>query len=431
MRSAHAPTLAPRLQVLALVLLFTLAAASLCLAALGGCDVSKAEASGAALERPAPEIRVLIAARTDQVRIEATLPPMLGGNPVGGAVRLALPDVPISVTLGPSGWYIGNQTFPRGTLTLTPAEEGSLRIDNKAYRGLLRLVPRETDPRRFDVVNDVDLESYLMGVLPSELPIWFDPVTYEAQAVVARTYALWEMKTAGHSRGHFDVYADDSSQVYGGMNAENDKGRSGVRNTRGQVVVHDTTAGPRIFKAYFHSTSGGATLGVESAFNEPASLSLSAQSLEGLSSSSKFNTWDPIVISKEEMTRRVKAWGERRGHSIRRINKVHRLEIVATNQFGRPTRFEVEDTRGNRYSLIPEEMRWALNTGLKPGDSRIHSGWFKPINNDTNIVLSEGRGWGHGVGMCQFSADAMARQGRDHVEIVTASYPGTSVVRAY
>ena len=53
------------------------------------------------------------------------------------------------------------------------------------------------------------------------------------------------------------------------------------------------------------------------------------------------------------------------------------------------------------------------------------------MNNRNNIVLTEGRGWGHGVGMCQFTADAWAKQGKNHVEIVTASYPGTSVVRAY
>lgn len=427
------PIFLPRLRLCLLVLLFGVAAASLCMAALGGCDVSSAVAADDAVpqDQPAPLVRVLIISDAEQVKLDASNPPILSGEALG-AVQLALPDrVPVSVTRVPEGWRIGDRSFPGGTLVLTPAEEGTLKVDRKRYRGTLRLVPRKGDPRKFDVVNDLDMESYLLGVLPSELPLWFHPTTYEAQAVVARTYALWEIKTAGAARGHYDVHTDDRSQVYDGMDAENENGRRGVQNTRGQVVVHETEAGPRIFKAYFHSTSGGATLGVESAFNEPAIKALSAQSLDDLSSASRFHEWDPVVLTKDEFSRRMKAWGERRGHPIKKLGRAHRLEIASTNEFGRPTRFEVIDTRGNRYSLIPEEMRWALNTDLATGDARVHSGYFKPVNNDTNIVISEGRGWGHGVGMCQFTADAWAKQGKDHVAIVTASYPGTSVVRAY
>ena len=419
------------LRICLLVLVFGAAATTLGAAALGGCDVSaQARAGEVPREQPAPLVRVLVAGDVEQVRLEATTPPMLVGDSLG-ALWLGLPERPVAVTRSDDGWRIGDRLFPAGVLTITPAEEGTLSLNRVHYRGSLRLVPRKGNPRRFDVVNDVDLESYLLGVLPSELPVWFQPTTYEAQAVVARTYALWEIKTAGPGRGHFDVFTDDRSQVYGGMDAESDKGRRGVRNTRGQVVVHETAAGPRIFKAYFHSTSGGVTLGVESAFNEPASKALSAQSLDDLSSASKFHRWDPVVLSKEELTRRVKGWGERRGHAIKRIGRVHELHVAATNEFGRPTRFEIVDTRQNRYSLIPEEMRWALNHDLKDGDKPILSGWFKPINNDTNIVISEGRGWGHGVGMCQFTAEAWAKMGKDHIEVVTLSYPGSSVVRAY
>ena len=268
-----------------------------------------------------------------------------------------------------------------------------------------------------------------MGVLPAELPPTWRAETYEAQAVVARTYAIWELKTEGPGRGHFDVYDDDKSQVYGGMSAESEKSRRAVKATSGQVVVHQTPAGPRIFKAYFHSTSGGATLGVESAFNEPPVRALSAQSLGEASKESKLYEWPPVVLTKPEVTRRMKLWGERRGHPIKKIDRVDRLEIAAKNEFGRPTRFEVVDARGNRYSLIPEEVRWALNTGAE--GTTVYSGYFEPINNATNIVIGNGRGWGHGVGMCQFTAEAWASQGKDHVEIVTASYPGTTVVRAY
>lgn len=420
------------LRICGMLALFALAtSATLFFGILGGGDASSARASDPEPGAVAPLIRVLLANRVDEARIEASLPPTLSGEALGEVIRLALPEESVSVSLSGAGWHIGNRTFPRGTLIFTPLEDGSVRLNSKRYRGKLRFVPRNENEREFDVINDLDIESYLMGVLPSELPIWFHMTTYEAQAVVARTYALWELKTAGPGRLSFDVYDDDRSQVYGGMDVESSTGRRAVAATRGQVVVHETDIGLRIFKAYFHSTSGGVTLGVESAFNEPAIKALSAQSLDDLSKASRFFRWDPMLISKEEMTTRMKGWGERRGHPIKNIGTVNRLEIASSNEFGRPTRFEVIDARGNRYSLIPEEIRWALNTGLKQGDARIHSGFFTPINNDTNIVISDGRGWGHGVGMCQFTADAWARSGKDHVEIVTLSYPGAQVVRAY
>ena len=367
------------------------------------------------------------------VTLSASRPPTLEGPSLGGPVRLNLPDVPVALSLAPDGWRLGNQTFPRGPLTLRAGDESAangLGVNGRRYRGRLRLLPRGDDPVRFDVVNDLDLEDYLMGLLPRELPAEWHAAAFRAQAVVARTYAIWELKTAGSTRGYFDVYDDDKSQVYGGLDAEIAKSRAAVAATRGQVVVHDTPAGPRIFKAYFFSTCGGVTLGVDHAFNEPPLQALSAQNLGDSCKDSKYYRWPPVVLTKGEMTRRVRLWGKSRGHSVATIATIDRLEIAEKNEFGRPTRFELVDVKGNRYSLIPEEIRWCINTDATPGTG-VYSGFFTPINNATNIVISDGRGWGHGVGMCQFGAEHWAAEGKDHVEIVRMSYPGTQVVRAY
>ena len=176
--------------------------------------------------------------------------------------------------------------------------------------------------------------------------------------------------------------------------------------------------------------AGGVTLGVDAAFNERPIRALSAQSLGDLSSASRYHQWEPVVVTKKELTRRLSLWGRNRRHPVANMARIDRLEVVDRNQFGRPTRFEVIDLRGSRYSLIPEEIRWAINTDA-PEAERVRSGYFTPIINAENIILSDGRGWGHGVGMCQFSAEAMAKQGKGFVEIVTRSYPGTRVVRAY
>ena len=413
---------------LVLTIGLALAGATLALTTLGGCQTSAATAAEAPSGVPVPAVRVLLVNNGTSATILGTKPPVLEGPGQASAVRLNLPDEAVAVSLSSTGWRIGDQTFGRGELTLTPTQDGSLAINGKKYRGRLRFVPRSGNA--FDVVNDLDMESYLMGVLPKELPPTCNPTTYEAQAVVARTYAIFELKTAGPSRGHFDLYDDDKSQVYGGMDAETPKSQNAVRATRGQVVVHETPKGPRIFKAYFHSTSGGVTLGNDAAFNEPPIDALSAQDLGELGKASSRHNWDAFAVGKDELTRRLKLWGERRGHPVAKMAKLDKIVVAAANKHGRPTRYELIDAKGNHYSMIPEEIRWSVNTDRGSGP-QLYSGWFRPINNATNIVFADGRGWGHGVGMCQWSAEAMANAGDNHLEIVTRSYPKTRVVRAY
>ncbi len=413
-------------------LLFLLAGAmagtAMVVTGLGGCQATVATAADNGSGVAVPMVRVMLFDGVTQAQILGTKPPVLEGEALESAVRLNLPGEAVAVSLSGSGWRIGDQTFVRGELTFTPAEDGSLAINGKRYRGRLRFVPRESNA--FDVINDLDVESYLMGVLPKELPPTWDPKTFEAQAVVARTYAIFELKTAGPGRGHFDLYDDDKSQVYGGMDAEHAKSQNAVRATKGQVVVHETAKGPRIFKAYFHSTSGGVTLGNDAAFNEPPIDALSAQALGELGKASSRFHWDAFAVNKDELTRRLRLWGERRGHPVAKMAMIDTIVVASANQHGRPTRYELTDARGNRFSMIPEEMRWSVNTdrGTAP---LLYSGWFRPINNATNIVFADGRGWGHGVGMCQWSAEAMALAGADHLTIVTRSYPKTKVVRAY
>jgi stage II sporulation protein D len=399
---------------------------------VSGCGDSSAAAgtpqAGTVDAGKAPMIRVLLYRDVPVITIAADGSVIAGRTEDRPPVRLSLPDAPVRVARAARGWKIGDASIAGDVLTLTPGQDGDITLGDRSYRGRLRLVPRETG--RFDVVNDLDLESYLAGVLPKELPPTWHDETFAAQAVVARTYALYEIRTAGGRRGHFDVYDNTNSQVYGGSLAETPKAREAVFRTRGQVVAQDTDVGPRIFKAYFHSTSGGVTLGADEAFNEPPSAALSPQQLGDLGNASSRFEWDPVLIDKSELTRRIKAWGERRKHPLAKMSQLVELRINRTNAFGRPTRFEIIDARGDRYVLTAEETRWAVNSDRRDAPALL-SGWFKPINNPRTVVFANGRGWGHGVGMCQWSAQGMAARGDDYRQILARSYPTSSVLRAY
>jgi stage II sporulation protein D len=290
-------------------------------------------------------------------------------------------------------------------------------------------------PQTFDVVNDVDVDGYLKGVLTKELyPSW-DIETYKAQAIVARTYALYESRAVG-ARRYWDVYADTRSQAYGGMAAETDKSRQAVNATAGIVVAYGLPGQERIFRAYFCSCCGGISQSAYDAFGEPYSLPLSEQARGSLCSASpKFN-WPPVEIKKDEFTRRLQLWAKNKSQITGRprpelqISEVVRVDAAYANKLGRPVIFYVTDAKGARYAMRAEELRSAINTDARDGHT-VYSSYFRTVDEPDSLRIVDGHGYGHGVGMCQTCAQAMAKAGTPHEDIVLRSYPGTKLVRAY
>lgn len=146
-----------------------------------------------------------------------------------------------------------------GAVRFTPIAPGATtRLKGTRYRGVLR-VTREAGG--MSVVNHIDLEQYLPGVVPREMPAkWGDtaPAALEAQAIAARSYAM----ATKRSGGSFDMYADERSQVYGGASAEDPRTSRAVQATAGRVAIYDG----KIVTTYFFSTSGGKTENVENVF---------------------------------------------------------------------------------------------------------------------------------------------------------------------
>jgi stage II sporulation protein D len=370
-----------------------------------------------------PVVRVRLLQDQHLVTLTASRPPRVS---LGGASTTPL-DVPrneaVPVRLTPQGWRVGDATFPStGPLTIQPEADGTVAINGTPYRGRYRFVPTS---QGFDVVNDVDVDGYLKSVVSKELLWYWHDEAYRAQAIAARTYALYE--AAGDGRGHYDVNDDVRSQVYGGMPAESAKSREAVDATAGVVVAHKTDQGYKIFKAYFSSCCGGTTSSAADAFNEPNIKPLSARYVGPVCKDSPRFSWGPIVMSKADLTRRFKAWGSARGHAIKDMTDLAAVDVLTANEFGRPTRFLVTDAKGTRYALSGEEFRWSVNTG----GVVLNSSFVKPINEATTVRFAEGHGWGHGVGMCQWCAQAYAEAGMAHEDIVLRSFPGTALKRAY
>lgn len=381
----------------------------------------------------APRVRVRLLAAQEQVVLRGSLSPTVKTETETAILRVNLPpQSDVSLTLVENTWQIGGVTVPgHGELTLWQSEDATVSVAGKMYRGSFRFVP--TGANTFDVVNDVDIDGYLKSVVRREMLSRWGEETYKAQAIVARTYALYEAKTVGRKR-HWDLYPDDRSQMYGGYDDESAKARQAVEETAGVVVAYGERGRERIFKSYFSSCCGGITQSAADAFGEACFIPLSDQNQHGLCSAADNYNWGPVEISKKELTRRLRAYGQRRNRSEKNIELVNSVEVEQSNRFERSIRFAATDVKGARFSLGGEELRNAINSGSsKESPARLPSSFVKVVSDPSSEVIRfvEGHGLGHGVGMCQWCSEIRCEAGMRHEDIVLSAFPKARLVRAY
>ena len=330
------------------------------------------------------------------------------------------------ITLSPAGWQIGNTTFIAGELLVQPEPIGSVSINGSSYRGRYRFIP--TGANHFDVVNDVDIDSYLFGVVPREMLRDWNPEAYKAQAIVARTYALYEVHTSGGGRP-FDLF-DDCAARFMAASAPRPQRAAMRLHKLPALSSHTARRATRKFSKRISAPAAAAS-GNPLTMRSAILISPAGEKNVGAlcNASPRFN-WGPIVFRKDELTRRIRSWGAKRGRAEKDLGMLVRIDIAAVNRFQRPVRFLLIDSRGLQYSLSGEELRWACNSDANGGQI-LNSSFVRPISTGDTIQFVEGHGWGHGVGMCQWCAQAMAERGTPHEDIVRFSYPGAVLVRAY
>ena len=175
-----------------------------------------------------------------------------------------------------------------------------LRVDGSAYRGVLTL---HRVGRRLTVVNRLPLDRYLRGVVPWEMPYYWEPEALKAQAVVARSYALATLKPSTL----FDLYADTRSQVYGGVAAEKVSTNRAIAATAGRVLLWRG----RVATTFYHSTSGGRTAPIDQVWPNAAPVPYLVSVPDPHDRISKHHRWGPLVLEPEEMARKIKAPGVR------------------------------------------------------------------------------------------------------------------------
>jgi stage II sporulation protein D len=285
--------------------------------------------------------------------------------------------------------------------------EGSALVANGLrVRGALDVMRTEGG---LAVVNEVPLEAYVAGTLARETyPSWGAEVL-RAQAVVARTYVLYER---AHRRGQtYDVRANTLSQVYGGVDAENEAVLRAAEDTRGEYLAFE---GEPILAVY-HSASGGETQGAEQVWTHSLPY-LRPVSVEGEEASP--DTYWRAAVSRE----RLAQVAARLAHPV---GSVLDARIEERTPAGRVRNVRIVGTGGDAV-VAAGSLREAL------GEDVLKSTLFE-IHPDREGRAQDfvfvGSGRGHGVGMSQWGARAMAERGAGYREILQYFYPGTTLRR--
>lgn len=304
-----------------------------------------------------------------------------------------------------------NGNFP----ILFGPRDGRVTVNGRDYRGSLEI--RKIDGNLW-VLNVLDFESYIKGVVPCEIGGITDREfeAAKAQAVAARTYAYAHV--GQYAELGFDLYSTVQDQVYRGISCERGLTNKAVESTAGEVLFYRNEP----IEAKYHSTCGGRTADFNDAWSGSTPSYLRSVVCRYCVKSPHYEwkkTMDRndffahirdrlgrinIVLEHGELIHSFRITRNRRSHRIKEL-------ILVTNK--------------KEYKIANYRVRTLFGEPGDPGGLLKSNYVYIRTKGDT--VMIEGRGFGHGVGMCQFGAIEMSSQGKNYRQILYHYYSGARI----
>ncbi len=283
-----------------------------------------------------------------------------------------------------------------------------LSTNQNLWPGVLSLVKSEKG--KFNLISRLPLKNYLMGVLNGEMPKDWPLATLKAQAIAARSYAQSIMNE--RKKFSYDVEADHRDQVYI-PNTTPDFGaiitnqQRAVLETRNIILLEKN----RLLKAYFHSDCGGESASAKSVWG----VSRPALVLPGKCSSEKKSEW-VYKIDEEQLLKKLKSVMSRLNENI-----FSAFRWIYLPKSERLSEVKIELAQGKPVQLSSQDFRKAL------GYNNLKSTLFQ-VQKVGNGYVFNGRGFGHGVGLCQWGARTMGKAGSSFQNILAHYYPGAELL---
>ena len=344
------------------------------------------------LPAQAVELRVAIQREVDSLKVGSSTTAIVrdgAGNKIGKLNPMS------SLAAQPQDNGIGiEERFSAGEFIIEPQDNGYVWIGDRWYRGKTRII-RQGDT--LTAINHVDLEHYLYSVVGAEAVSSWPIEALKAQAVAARSYALYKRNTEANSI--YDVDTTISTQVYKGLDTEYTTTHEAVNGTHGQIMTYQD----RVILAAFHSSSGGYTENVEDIWTSPLPYLRSVVDYDHESPVFEWQRVTPISKIKELATG---------------VGKITSLQTEKVTPRGRVISMKVTGDRGSA-SISGKDLRKVLD---------LRSTLFRVATDGNNLKI-KGRGFGHGLGMSQWGAYYLAKQGVNYHQILVHYYQNANLTQ--
>ncbi|MDR1087450.1 MAG: SpoIID/LytB domain-containing protein [Endomicrobium sp.] len=278
---------------------------------------------------------------------------------------------------------------------------GAIFANSKPYRGYILLIK---SGKKINVINVLNIEDYVKGVLPKEIDSGWPKEALKAQAVISRTYAMANLNS--HLAQGFDLCSITHCQVYGGLGIETESSNQAVLETKGEILTFEGKPAQTVF----HATCAGHT-------EDPKHIWVRKETppyLKGVRcrycSDSPHARWEQ---SLDEKCIRAKL-------KDNNIGKIKKINIKGKTSSGAAKDLEIIHSNGK---CIVNAYKFRLNIDAW----KIKSHLFDSIKVKGNKIFFKGKGWGHKAGLCQYGAKGMAEKRKSYIKILYHFYHGTKI----
>ena len=405
-----------------LMLIFVLAGIS-----LSGCGQkdNTAEAASADVDGSF-HIRVLLLDDAGTCRLNIDGGFEIITSDMAGAIEMKAQSVPVEITIIDGKWILLGRRISSENITIVPCNAAVFSLNGENFRGVLHLIA-ETDRKSFDAINSLPMEDYLNGVISAEMPYYWEQQVLQAQAIAARTYC-WFIKNSFGLDRKWDVRKTQASQMYRGVVAETARTREAITKTAGKILFCEQDDGEmKPFPAYYSSTCGGHTEDSKNVFGDSYTALCGVECpycWDSVKVSLLF--WPMVQFDKKTVSQRI----FKRYPNLENLKSIKDIVVTRESDYGefkRITMVKLIGSSGKEGVLRGEDLRLAIDqTGAK-----IKSAACRIILIGDEWTFVAGRGYGHGVGMCQYGALEMARNGKSAKEILKYYYPGSKIKKLY
>ena len=354
-----------------------------------------------------PEISVGLSQGISEVQLSATNGKLsVYENPEQKPILVVPQGGTLDVRMMREQLVVNGREIKGERLVIQPDTSGFIQVNHTPYRGYIAILKRTG----LTIVNHVLVEDYLYGVVPKEMPPSWNAEALRAQSVAARTFALKNRKR--HSAEGFDLCSTSHCQVYEGMSAETRTTTAAVDSTHGEVLFYKGA----IMDALFHTDSGGMTESSEYVWGSSVPYLRSVAEVQ-----MQTQPWNRTV-SMSEFVQKL----EKNGRAIGTLKEVRLSPLTVgkgssdRSPSGRVRSAEFVGTKG-RITLSGNDLRSTFS---------LPSTLFSIRVGKTDINFS-GYGSGHGLGLSQWGAQALADKGKSYKDILFHYYTDVTLEKLY